>query len=220
MPDPLPGLPRVIFWAWEHPEDFRYLDPNLSAVAMFAGHIVMDGGSIQCKPRRQPLQMPPTTPLILTVRMESTGTSLPPAEKVVACAMSLAQMPGMKALQIDFDAKLSERPWYRAFLLELRRRLPTVMPLTITALASWCERDGWIRDLPIAEAVPMLFRMGPGEVWNRRDFDVPLCRSSVGLATDELPAHIPANRRIYFFHPGRWTEDSYHAAWKAYRSLL
>jgi hypothetical protein len=219
-PDPLPGFPRVVLWAWEHPENLAFLDPGRTGIAMLAGTIWVRDGKVRCQARMQPFRVPPATPLILTVSVASDGSSLPAAQEVANCALSWTQMPGMRALQIDFDARRSEREWYRELLVALRRGLAPSTALTITALTSWCEDDGWIRDLPIAEAVPMLFRMGPGEVWNRRDFTVPLCRSSVGVSTDELPAKIPAGRRIYFFHPGRWTEDDYHSVWKAFRSFL
>ena len=212
--DPLPAFPRVVFWAWERPEKMPFLDPKAAGVAML-------GGTIRagvCHSRMQPLRLPAETPILVTVRIESAGAALPAVADAARCAVSWALMPGTRALQIDFDARVSERGWYRELLTELRRRLPAQVALTMTALASWCEQDGWIRDLPVAEAVPMLFRMGPGEVWNRRDFDVPVCRTSVGVATDELPAKIPSGRRVYFFHPSRWTEDDYHAAWKAVRS--
>jgi hypothetical protein len=225
LPDPLPGFPRVVLWAWEHPENLSFLDPRVTGIAMLAGTVTVGDRRVRCQARMQPFRVPPATPLILTVRVESDGASLsgsglPIAQEVANCALSWTQMPGMRALQIDFDARRSEREWYRELLVALRRGLAPATPLTITALASWCEDDGWIRDLPIVEAVPMLFRMGPGEVWNRRDFPVALCRSSVGVATDELPARIPAGRRIYFFHPGRWMEDDYHSAWKASRGFL
>ncbi len=215
----LPGIPRVMFWAWERPENLTFLDPRESGIAMLAGTITMDHGHIHCQPRLQPLRLPEGTPLMLTVRLESSGTPLPSAADVAACAIGWTRDEAAQALQIDFDARRSERGWYRELLKTLRRELPERLALTMTALVSWCERDGWIRDLPVAEAVPMLFRMGQGEVWNRRDFDVPLCRSSVGVATDELPASIPSGRRVYFFHPSRWTEDAYHAAWKEARRL-
>jgi len=86
------------------------------------------------------------------------------------------------------------------------------VPLTITALESWCEQDGWIRDLPVADATPMLFRMGPGERRTPSDFPAAVCRSSIGVSTDELPARVPRARRLYFFHPGPWTEKAYEAA--------
>jgi hypothetical protein len=215
----MPKLPRVVFWAWERPERFPFLDPKHAAVAMLAGTIGVGNGQVQCKPRMQPFRAPEGTPIIVTVRVESSGVPLPPTIDVARCAIAWTDMPGIQALQIDFDARLSERDWYRELLTELRRELPPSIPLTITALVSWCEQDGWIRGLPIDEAVPMLFRMGPGQVWNRRDFDVQLCRSSVGVATDELPKNIPPHRRVYFFSPSRWTETLYHAAWKASRSL-
>jgi hypothetical protein len=210
----------MVLWAWERPESFAFLDPQRTGIAMLAGTITVGDGSLRCQPRMQPLRLPPAAALMMTVRVESNGSPLPPPQDVANCALSWTRMPGMKALQIDFDARLSERSWNRELLEELRQGLTSSVPLTITALASWCEDDGWIRDLPIAEAVPMLFRMGPGEVWNRRDFTVPLCRSSLGVATDELPAKIPPGRRVYFFHPRRWTEDAYHAAWRASRSFL
>jgi Protein of unknown function (DUF3142) len=217
--DPMPGFPRMMLWAWERPENLNFLNPHLAGVAMLAGTITVGNGELRCQPRLQPLRMPPATPLMLTVRVESLGNGLPVAADVATCTLAWTTMPGAQALQIDFDARRSERAWYRDFLAELRQRLPKKIPLTITALASWCEQDGWIRGLPISEAVPMLFRMGQGEVWNRLDFEVPLCRSSVGIATDELPGKLPRGRRLYFFHPGRWTEDVYHAAWKESRRL-
>jgi hypothetical protein len=218
--DPLPGFPRVALWAWEQPESLPFLDPQRTGIAMLAGTITVGEDGLRCQARMQPFHAPAGTPLILTVRLESKGSPLPAVQRVADCALLCTKMPGISALQIDFDALRSERNWYREFLETLRRRLTPSTALTITALASWCEDDGWIRDLPIAEAVPMLFRMGPGEVWNRRDFTLPLCRSSVGVATDELPLKIPPGRRIYFFHPGRWTEDAYHEVWKASRSFL
>src|SRR5262249_37018210 len=116
------------------------------------------------------------------------------------------------ALQIDFDARLSELAWYRDFLRELRRGLPAKMALTITALESWCEDSGWVANLPVADATPMLFRMGPDDRRSPARFGPRICRSSVGVATDELPVRVPPARRIYFFHPGPWTQAAYDAA--------
>jgi hypothetical protein len=57
----------------------------------------------------------------------------------------------------------------------------------------------------------MLFRMGPGERPPDGDFAVPLCRSSVGVATDELPVRVPRGRRMYFFYPHAWNRQAYEA---------
>ena len=86
------------------------------------------------------------------------------------------------------------------------------LPLSITALASWCSWDSWLHDLPIDEAVPMFFRMEPD---HRRapadadDFQIrePLCQSSIGVSTTEpWPSRI-AGKRIYIFPDNGWKSD-------------
>jgi hypothetical protein len=146
------------------------------------------------------------------VRVESGGHAAgADATRTAAAIANAAAIPSVRALQVDFDAVASERAFYRTMLWDLRRRLPAQMPLSITALASWCESDGWISGLPVDEAVPMLFRMGPDRYSPGADFSGELCRSSVGISTDELPARIPAGRRVYVFHPRSWSEDDEQA---------
>jgi len=42
------------------------------------------------------------------------------------------------------------------------------MPLSMTALASWCESDRWLAGMPVAEAVPMTQQaMVSGAAWQR-----------------------------------------------------
>jgi hypothetical protein len=210
--DPLPGFPRVFLWAWERPEDLRWLDRRTVGVAFLARTVCPREDGVGVRPRMQPLLVPPNTALMAVVRVESggraAGADVPHAARAIADA---ADMPGVRALQVDFDAVVSERAFYRALLEELRRRLPPRMPLSITALASWCEADGWISDLPVAEAVPMLFRMGPDHYSPGGDFRGELCRSSVGISTDELPASIPPGRRVYVFDPRGWPADHVQA---------
>lgn len=83
----------------------------------------------------------------------------------------------------------------------------------MTALASFCVGDRWLRDLPVDEAVPMIFRMGADDKTIRNllaggeDFREPLCRRSYGLASDEpLDAKLDASRRRYVFNPRAWTQ--------------
>ena len=121
-----------------------------------------------------------------------------------------AGKPRTSALQIDFDATRSQRAFYANLLREVRKRMPAGMPLSITALASWCADDDWIASLPVDEAVPMFFRMGGdrrasnGPGWTYPIHE-PLCRTSAGVATDETWPAIPRDARIYVFHPGAWT---------------
>lgn len=205
--DPLPGFPRIILWAWERPEDLSFLNPKNAGVAFLARTVTVADGRLHAIPRLQPLRVPPTTYLIAVVRIEAGLPPLPPERAVAQDIAHVLTLPGIRALQIDFDARKSEREWYASLLRDLHSTLK--LPLTITALTSWCESDGWIRNLPVADAVPMLFQMGPGERWRGGDFAIPLCRSSVGLSTAELPAAIPRARRLYFFYPQRWNAAAY-----------
>jgi hypothetical protein len=210
--DPLPALPRLMIWAWESPQDLRFLKPHSAGIAFLARTVWLDGTRVQSRPRLQPLRYNPGTDLMAVVRLESRGVGLPPSADVVHAVMPAAEIPGVDALQIDFDARQSERAWYRRFLQELRQALPAKLPLTVTALESWCEEDGWIGGLPVADATPMLFRMGPEDRPSPTDFPAKVCRSSIGVSTDELPVRVPRARRIYFFHPGPWTAEAYDDA--------
>jgi hypothetical protein len=209
-PDPLPGFPRLMLWAWERPEDLRFLKPDVAGVAFLARTITWRDGVAESRPRLQPLQVPPGAAVMAVVRLESRGGPLPPAE---AAALEAAKATvNARALQIDFDARRSERVWYREFLTRLRATLPAAMPLEMTALTSWCQGDRWTKGLPVSDAVPMLFRMGAGEGYSGGDFRNGMCRSSVGVSTDELPRAIPRGRRLFVFHPRPWTEETYQGA--------
>jgi hypothetical protein len=124
-----------------------------------------------------------------------------------------AREPGIAALQIDFDATRSQRNFYRDLLVDLRRQMPAGLPLSITALASWCSWDGWMRGLPVDEAVPMMFRMEPDHRRappNVDDFHIrePRCQASAGVSTDEPWPSDLAGKRIYVFPDHGWRNDS------------
>ena len=146
------------------------------------------------------------------VRLESRGLPLPEPGAVRDEILKAATVQGVQALQVDFDARLSERDWYRTLLQDLHSKLKPSMPLSITALASWCDRDNWVDGLPVSDAVPMLFRMGAGEPKDTREFRAGACLASFGISTDELPADLPHGRRLFVFHPRAWDENAYRAA--------
>ncbi len=89
--------------------------------------------------------------------------------------------------------------------------------MSITALASWCTGDPWIAGLPVDEAVPMLFRMGAdratilGDLQSGMDFSLQVCRTSVGISTDEPMPPFPRGRRVYAFTPRAWIADTFAA---------
>jgi hypothetical protein len=219
-PDPLPGFPRLILWAWERPERLGFVDPHTAGVAYLARTIGWRNGQVTSRPRLQPLTMAPGTAVMAVVRLESWTASsepdslqsLPAVEDVAAPVLADAANPAVQAIQIDFDARRSERDWYTAVLRRIENGLGGRKPLAITALASWCLGDPWVRRLPVNDAVPMLFRMGKGEPREVREFSSEVCRASVGVATDELPYAIPHGRRVFMFAPRAWTPETYRAA--------
>lgn len=210
--DRLPGFPRLILWAWESPQRLDFIDPHEAGVAFLAKTILLRNHEAIVHPRLQPLKVPPGTALIAVVRLESSGGDLPRAAEVAPAIAELSDAPGIRALQIDFDARASERPFYRDLIGQVKHRLPERFPLSITALASWCNGDGWIAALPVSDAVPMLFRMGAERYRPGDHFRVPLCQSSVGVSMDEPVARLPRGRRVYVFHPGPWTRTDYKNA--------
>ncbi len=217
--DPIAGFPRVVLWAWERPEHLNYMDPREAGVAVLARTISWRDGLVTPYPRHQPAELPDGTPTIAVIRLESQSLPLPDQAAIAAQILAVSAVPQIRAIQIDFDARQSEREWYATLLETLHRRLPPNVALTITALASWCLGDPWIKNLPIADAVPMLFRMGHGEPAGITEFSTPICRSSVGISLDEAPLSLPHNRRVFIFNPHPWTPESYRAAMELMRRL-
>lgn len=254
---PSASSPSVVLWAWERPENLRFLEGEDAGVAFLAKTIILGpskrlhnetGGSLLVRPRLQPLRVSPATPLIAVVRIETSvslklSTYSTPRDSASAVSSysaferesiaseiaELQNFPGVRAIQIDYDATVSERQFYASILSDIRRKLPAAIPLSVTALASWCIGDPWLEHLPrgtIQEAVPMLFRMGPdaGNVAkflrSGEDFPVASCRGSLGLSTDEslsrelLNRRLPGTsfrahqKRIYVFSPRAWTASA------------
>ena len=241
------AFPGTILWAWERPEDLNFIDPRKTGVAYLAETINIEltnapaAGTFRFAviPRRQPLRIPEGTFLIAVARIEirvrparslqltSAEATRPTdnAENAVEIARAIARLaniPGVRGIQIDFDATVSQRVFYSTILRELRRQIPNEMPISITALASWCFGDAWLDALPIDEAVPMLFRMGVDDHSIRtklargEDFVSPVCRISEGISTDEVApvfsGATSSDRRIYLFHPRSWTAAAFHDA--------
>ncbi len=215
----LDQMPQVIVWAWERPTDLRFINPNETGVAFLARTIRLHYGKVEVRPRLQPLDLPQVTSVIAVARVETDAARKPELsaeqrEQTTGAIVDMAKLPNVSHIQIDFDATKSERAFYRDVIVEVRRRLPDTVSLSITALASWCTYDDWLSDLPIDEAVPMLFRMaGDGKQIARRldegeDFMALPCRHSYGISTDEPRSGLSVARRLYVFNPDPWTEDS------------
>ncbi len=73
--DRIAQLPPIILWAWERPEDLRFLDPEKFGVAFLAQTLVLSNEEVILKQRRQPLEVAPRTKLIAVTRIESQKTT-------------------------------------------------------------------------------------------------------------------------------------------------
>jgi hypothetical protein len=214
----LATFPAVVLWAWERPETLHFIDTQAVGVAFLARTLYLTGSDVIVRPRLQPFSAPPETRLMAVVRMtadrwQPPDLSASQRQMATAAITEVGMRSGIQALQVDFDATVSQRAFYREVLFQLRRELPASMPLSMTALASWCLFDNWLTGLPVDEVVPMVFRMGADQNRVRRhlandDFRAAACRRSLGIATDEaLPAWRPG-RRLYVFHPQAWRLDA------------
>jgi hypothetical protein len=216
-PDKLARLPRVFLWAWERREDLTSIDPAKVGIAYLAETIYLSGASVRERPRMQPLSVPPATAIIAVARIESDPNHALrlSTEQRKELAESIAELAGrrdVRAVQIDYDARRSERAFYRDLISEVRKSLPVNVPLSMTALASWCLEDNWIADLPVDEAVPMVFQMGRDSGYvdehfrSGGRFKSGVCGHSVGVATYE-PASVPVEgKRIYVFNNQAWNK--------------
>jgi hypothetical protein len=261
------ALPKLFFWAWERPEDLRFLESKNVGVAFLAKTIYVpaanenarkdSSASLIVRPRLQPLRVAPSTPVVAVVRIETlagrqpaffvAGDSHSPfpsaftpqrIRRLVDEILDVQKLPNIRAIQIDFDATVSERATYAKLLKDLRQNLSPPLPLSITALASWCIGDPWLEQLPsgtIDEAVPMLFRMGPDTVnvttflRSGDNFRAAACQNSLGLSIDEplsnglLKRTLPNMssdwhaKRIYVFASRAWTKPAAEAVLKEWQ---
>lgn len=217
-----------MLWAWEAPSDLRWVDSSKVGVAFLAETITLYNDQIWAKPRMQPLNVNPDTFLTSVIRIESSNRDKPTLsdaqlDRVVASVLNKSKLPGVRAVQIDFDARVSERGFYRALLKRLRNELPSEKTLSMTALASWCIGDRWLTGTAADEIVPMFFSMGADsrEVAHylqtgktvhsfSRQKAIGLAENSsdvIELISENNKRDLLGGRRLYLFSARTWTKD-------------
>jgi hypothetical protein len=211
--------PMVWLWSWEHFDDFRFLEGQKAGVAYLAATVRLDSAGATWQGRAQNMRLVHGLPLLPVVRLEGSRALNDSARhELVTRLVAVARGQGDSGLQIDWDAPRSSRPAYTALLQELRVALPDTLPLSVTALASWCTGDCWLEGAPVDEVVPMVFRMGADEarvradLQHRGDFACRACRQAVGLSVDEADWPSLRARRVYLFSPRPWTGEIFERA--------
>ena len=212
-------LPPLVLWAWDRDDDLRFLDIRDTGVALLAATLTLRGEDVVLAPRRNPLTLPPGIARVAVVHVE-TDRGEPPvlsgeqSRRLVAALATVSDEVPHRVLQVDYEAVASQRGFFIDAIAALRARLPGAA-ISVTALASWCFNESWTGRLAADEVVPMLFRMGydgrrvRSHLAGGGDFRGLECRSSLGIATDELPTALPPGRRVYVFSPRRWTPETY-----------
>ncbi|WP_188564666.1 hypothetical protein [Undibacterium terreum] len=216
----LAALPANMVWAWERPEDLRWL-PDDVGVAYVASTIMLRGEEALVHPRTAQLLVREATPLVPVLHVDASWR-LPPAlseqqtSRIAQELLRVAQRGNRHVVQLDFEVRRSQRPFLAATISAIRSRLDPSIALSVTALASWCLDDTWMQGSAADEIVPMAFRMGQEEQALRRrlaqqqGFKPAYCRSAVGFATDEPILNL-RNKRRYYFSPTAWTADKWQA---------
>ncbi|MET1112627.1 MAG: hypothetical protein ABWX67_13990, partial [Allosphingosinicella sp.] len=205
-----PPPSTLILWAWERPEDLRFAGAT-AEIAVQTGFVELAGDGIEARGRRFPLRSAaaPSTALVhvqIDHERPLEWTGLLRARASAAVLHYAAAFPARR-VQIDFEVRASERQVLLDLLGDVRRGLPRGTLLSMTALASWCDGEGWLSRAPVDEIVPMLFRMTHGgEALRKRlaaggDFRNPRCRAALGVASDSPIARAPPGRRVYLFSP-------------------
>jgi hypothetical protein len=205
---PRPQPPdTLVLWVWDRADDLRFLRPGEAEVAALLETLYLREGQTTNRTRKLPLILPEGMKPIPVIRLESDGSALPSADSV---ASFLWRWTHDNRIQIDFDARVSQREWYADVIRQTRRWKPHI---SITALASWCLDRPWFAGVP-DEAVPMLFRMGPqrNAILDRLHTQEQFaegCRDAAAISTDEPLPWRPYAKKVYIFNPHRWTREAF-----------
>ena len=219
---PAVGGAQRIAWLW----DGAALPPwSLQEAAVLQRHILLSGDSALTRPRAQWPAMPGATKVTPVLHVE-VSTVHPPQNiesrrALIVSAMRQAAAASTSGwVQLDMEAKPSQRAFYRSLVRQLRDELPREIKLSVTALAWWCRAPAWLDGLAADEVVPMFFRMGRDSARLRELIEQSpatlhaSCRAgAAGFSPQEAfpPSVTERYRKTYWF-------DRY--AWKRGTSLI
>jgi hypothetical protein len=215
---------RLIVWAWERPEDLRFLRPDVE-IGVQTGFVELSGDRVLARGRRFPLLAragQASTALVHVQIARRRPLAWTPAlrAQTARAVVLFAQAFPARRVQVDFEVRASERPILLAVLGDVRKALPATTRLSMTALADWCDTERWLGDAPVDEIAPMLFRMGRGgeglkaRLAEGGDFGDPHCRTALAVSTDAPVLRAPVGRRVYLFSPRSWTAGDFENARK------
>jgi len=213
---PPPGAGAVA-WLWR---DASVPAWSQTMVAVVDRHIWLAGDKILVRPGARPRRLTAATRVTPVVHVEIDAlqppASLQPAHAAVLEAMRKAARATTSGwVQLDLEARPSQRKDYRALVQDIRDALPRDVRLSVTALGWWCRSPAWLDGLAADEVVPMFFRMGRDNaalreiVASRPQQLHLLCRAgSAGFSRQEpfAPQVTARYRRTYWFDEKGWRD--------------
>lgn len=212
----LSKLPKQIVWAWQRPEDLRFLPTNIG-VAYVTCTITLENSHVDIQARQHPLLVNADTSIIPVVHIDASWRDPPTltdaqAQAIVEELTHAAAFSNANVVQLDFEVRRSQQAFLAKVISAARQKLPKTTALSVTALASWCAGDYWIGALDADEIVPMAFRMAAGDaairqqLANQGHFKHANCQAAIGTAIDEPSIALDTHSlRHYYFSPKPWT---------------
>jgi len=212
--------PQTLLWGWDRPQLFSAL-PEDTGVAYLHATVLLSGERSRTTWRQWPLRIAPGTTVMPVIHV--TLDNLAPStvddaqQQAIADAVEHAAKQGNRSgwVQLDFEARHSQREAYVALLKRLQPLRASGVRLSATALASWCMSDPWLPSGLLDEIVPMYFRMGAEASRIRQRLDatgaatVPACRDAAGLMFGETWPVLGSVKRRYVFHAGAWKNEDF-----------
>lgn len=205
--------PQTLLWLWDRPQLFAALPDGVGA-AYLQATVQLSGMQSRTTLRQWPLRIAPGTTLIPVVHVAFDNLAPSPIDEaqqqaIADAVVQAAQHNRSGWVQLDFEARRSQRAGYVAVLRKLQPLRPGVK-LSVTALASWCMGDAWLPASLVDEIVPMYFRMGRDKASIRQRLDaqgapaVAACRSAGGVLLGEAWPLPTGTQRRYVFHARPW----------------
>jgi hypothetical protein len=212
---PVAAGAQAVAWLWDEAPLPAW---SASEAAVLQRHILLTGDTALTRPRMRPPAMPGST-LVTPVLHVEVSTVNPPRDIEASRAMIVRALLDAAAggtsgwVQLDMEARPSQREFYRSLVKQLRAALPPQVRLSVTALAWWCRSPAWLDNLAADEVVPMFFRMGKDSATMRAIVEQSpatlhaSCRAgSAGFSPQEpfAPQVAARYRKTYWFDRHAW----------------
>lgn len=210
--DPFTRAPRLILFAPDRPEDFRFLDDQAAGVALLLGRVDMSSSAARLEPRRAPFYLPPGQPYLIAV-FDVESSQEPVAPSVMQTAAELiakrADEHFLRAVQLRFGPAPGNRTVPGDLLARLRPLLRPHQLLSVALPVAACA-DRELVDALLADAIvpvldgslrPSVATRCGGSAWLRLGADLVLPAGMAGGL-----AH------VYVEAPDAWTPERVEAA--------